>query len=171
MLNVRVLTLSSCSIICFGKRGSSSRAVTGKPEGDIIGGTRNGRSASTLYQRAGISLGVNEIRFPVIVTIRGCTLSQCHKAIFRILFTPVHVVNHAVGSAPKSTACPVSKKNANRDMPVVKHFPTFSNNASQIWSIEIELKKKFWATVQSDMPHLVASFIPDQQPIHIFPKI
>ena len=65
----RLLAFSSCSVIWRGNSGSSSRAVTGYPEGDIIGGTRNGRSASTLYQRPGISRGESEIRLPVIVAI------------------------------------------------------------------------------------------------------
>jgi hypothetical protein len=56
--------LNSCSINDRANKGSSSRAVTLYPLGDIIGGRGSGISTSALYQLLGNSRGVSVILFP-----------------------------------------------------------------------------------------------------------
>jgi len=53
-----------------------------------MGGTLNGKSASTLYQRDGISRGLSEIRFPVIVAMRKFFL-----AFLNVQFTRNEIYN------------------------------------------------------------------------------
>jgi len=89
-------------MICRGNSGASSRAVIGYPEGDIIGGTRNGRSASTLYQREGISRGLSVIRLPVTVAIRWSSLSigESDEPMFLIVQTLVRFIPDHARSRP-----------------------------------------------------------------------
>lgn len=62
-----------------------------------MGGTRNGRSASTLYQREGISRGLSVIRLPVTVAIRWSSLSVglfggVWRSVFTILQTLLRLI-------------------------------------------------------------------------------